>query len=366
MEQSGTVNEMTLCEYIFHSKNEWSDFTKTDFQNLSENLPHQLQETHEFDLKLNKPLDEIPWNRLFIEPTQKKFRILPDGFLMTRDIMNDLRYSLFKEEYGKTWSYKERKRSVKKGIDLPYLGCKDGVVINMNLMDKHYFLEERTQITKSFFKQKHIFENPDITEENYEQYQSKKYIKSKNIWVKETEERKFMMSGALMRSLFIALPKAIERINEIYLKAVSKITGISRDDLLKMKYNDFNELSKQYIQWISIDGIKYYSFPPEFYLTDADIENLRSKPFIITTNPNGSGVRPVDRGSIVTFAQGDDLIINRTVEDLKTEISFDTKNKLYEFYRFKDYSAIPKTYKIKEWSCRKQGKKIRQYCLTKC
>jgi hypothetical protein len=328
----------------------------------------------EFDLKLNEPLETIPWNRLFREPTQQKYRILPDGFLLTKEIMNELKYSLFKEEASKGGSYLERHRSKKDGENVAYLGNKNGKVINMCLMDHHYFLQERMKITWSFFKQFYIFDNPDLNYDNYEEYKSLRYIKSKNTWVKETEERKFMMSGDYMRAIYHSLSQSGERLRDLEINAVLKATGISREALMTMKFSKYEAISNKYIKCLTIDGVKYYSFPPEFYLTEADIENIMRKPMIITTDPNvnlrvvesvASGDEVSDKVNFATFAQGDDLSHDQSPSDLKTDIPFETKNKLYQFYHFKDFTSIPKDYKLKEWSCRQKGKKVRQYALVK-
>ncbi|EAY01980.1 hypothetical protein TVAG_431210 [Trichomonas vaginalis G3] len=96
----------------------------------------------------------------------------------------------------------QRKNSKRKNV----LGCGDKN-ITLNIIDGHYFIEERTNITKSFCIHKYLY-GEDIPLS----YQNRTYSKSKG-WATDKREDRFLMSGALIR-LLICIDKVNVKLNK--------------------------------------------------------------------------------------------------------------------------------------------------------
>jgi hypothetical protein len=313
----------------------------------------QLEQLEQYEP--GKILEIIPWDRIYRDPFEKKYKFLPDGILLTPEKFKECKYALFKAEMKRY-----RNRIIPNDVTGErFLGDPNGIEIHINIFRDHCFLEERTQITKSFFREKFIFDR-DVDMK----YQSMKYVKSKKIWVKETEERKFLMSHRLITSME-AISTVNEYLNDLLLTCLSNKTGIDKKQLKNLGQEKIEVLSKNMSFILIINGIKYYSFPNEdYYLTNAEKMFLSEKKLFISKNDNRD-LEATDETLITSEAKNDVDEIPEKQKQIQIDVAFETKNKLYEFYGFKDFSEIPKDYKIKEWNCRKNGKKIRQYCLTK-
>lgn len=108
---------------------------------------------------------------------------------------------MFKEEMAKVEIKQvEDQRRAKKGQTLRK--------IKTNIIDGHYFLEERTDITYSFVIHKYLYK-----EEIPIEWRNKIYVEKENRWRIDNRPSRFLMSGQLI-SMMKAIDRVHDRLNE--------------------------------------------------------------------------------------------------------------------------------------------------------
>ena len=102
---------------------------------------------------------------------------------------------IFEEEMRQYISDKAEDRS--KGKRTSVLGDPNGTPIELNLIEGHYFIEERTPYTRDYVIHKYLFK-----EKIGKDCEGKLYEKKKNSWRKNSKENRFLKSGDLVVMLF--------------------------------------------------------------------------------------------------------------------------------------------------------------------